>query len=95
MQMRYLLDRIPNAVLMGSDWPALKFAPLPSHKGWIDLFRNLTLPEGFWQWECDSSLRKKRKGSWRQCEAIVESVKSSGGSGRGDEGVGGGSWKAC
>ena len=47
MQMRYLLDRIPNAILMGSDWPALKFAPLPSNKGWIDLFRNLTLPEGF------------------------------------------------
>lgn len=47
MQMRYLLDRIPNAVLMGTDWPFLRFAPLPSHKEWVELLKNLTLPKGF------------------------------------------------
>ena len=43
MTMRYVMDRIPNQVMMGSDWPALKFAPLPSHKGWVELLKNLQL----------------------------------------------------
>jgi predicted TIM-barrel fold metal-dependent hydrolase len=46
MQMRYIIDRIPNAILLGSDWPSLKYAPLPSHKEWVDLIKNLTLPKG-------------------------------------------------
>jgi len=42
LEMRYLMDRIPRFVLMGSDWPYAKF-PL-SHKEWFDTVRNLKIP---------------------------------------------------
>jgi hypothetical protein len=44
-RMRYLLDRIPNAILNGTDWPFVKSAPNPSHKKWVDLLKNLKLPQ--------------------------------------------------
>lgn len=45
MQMRYLMDRIPNSVLMGTDWPTLTSSPLPTYKEWFDIIRNLKIPE--------------------------------------------------
>lgn len=47
MDMRYMLDRVPDAIVAGTDWPFLKFAPLPSHKEWFALLKNLTLPKAF------------------------------------------------
>jgi predicted TIM-barrel fold metal-dependent hydrolase len=47
MQIRYLLDRIPNAILFGSDWPFVRYSPLPSHKQWVAALRNISLPEPF------------------------------------------------
>lgn len=44
LEMRYFLDRIPRFVLMGSDWPWVKNAPL-GHKQWFDAVRNLKIPE--------------------------------------------------
>lgn len=44
-QMRYLMDRIPSLVLMGSDWPFLKGYPMLTHKEWFDVIRNLKIPE--------------------------------------------------
>lgn len=44
MFLRYYMDIAPQAVMMGSDWPSLKSAPLPSHKEWFDAIRNLKLP---------------------------------------------------
>lgn len=44
-QMRYLMDRIPGSVLMASDWPFIKTPPLPTHKEWFDIIRNLKIPE--------------------------------------------------
>ena len=47
-RMRYMLDRMPNAVMIGSDWPFLKtIQSYPSHKGWIDVIKNLELPKAF------------------------------------------------
>ena len=45
MKMRYIIDRIPGSVLMGSDWPFVKAPPLPTHKEWFDIIRNLKIPE--------------------------------------------------
>jgi predicted TIM-barrel fold metal-dependent hydrolase len=48
--LRYFLDRAPNAVLMGSDWPFPKNPPQsaqPSYKEWVELFKNLSLPDVF------------------------------------------------
>ncbi len=45
MQMRYLMDRIPNSVLMGTDWPTLAVSPLPTYKEWFDIIRNLKIPD--------------------------------------------------
>lgn len=47
MRIRYLLDRAPNAVVVGSDWPFVKNPPNPTHKGWIDLLKKIELPKGF------------------------------------------------
>jgi len=47
MNMRYLLDRIPDAILFGTDWPFIKSRPCPSHKEWVDIIRKLTLPDSF------------------------------------------------
>jgi predicted TIM-barrel fold metal-dependent hydrolase len=30
---------------MGTDWPFIKFPPLPTHKEWFDFIRNLKVPE--------------------------------------------------
>jgi hypothetical protein len=45
MKMRYIMDRIPSLVLMASDWPFVKAPPLPTHKEWFDIIRNLKMPE--------------------------------------------------
>jgi predicted TIM-barrel fold metal-dependent hydrolase len=47
MQIRYVLDRIPNAIVMGSDWPFLKTVPFPSEKEWVEALKNLSLPKAF------------------------------------------------
>lgn len=46
LQMRYLLDKVPHAALMGSDWPMIKTPPVqPTHKEWVDAVRDLKIPE--------------------------------------------------
>ena len=45
MLMRLFMDKIPNSVAMGSDWPLLKSPPQPTHKQWFDTIRNLKVPE--------------------------------------------------
>lgn len=45
IELRYLMDKIPDSILMGTDWPFLKFPPLPTHKEWFDFVRNLRVPE--------------------------------------------------
>jgi len=45
--LRYFIDRVPNAILMGSDWPFVKNPPQPSHKEWIQILRDLSLPKVF------------------------------------------------
>ena len=45
LQMRYVLVRVPVAVFFGSDWPFVKTAPFPSEKEFVDIFKNLTLPQ--------------------------------------------------
>jgi len=47
MRLRLLMDRLPNAVLLGTDWPFIKNPPLPSHKDWLDFLRNMELPKSF------------------------------------------------
>jgi len=49
LHMRYLMDRIPRSLVIGSDWPAIKTPPLLTHKEWFDAFRNLKIPEQFLQ----------------------------------------------
>lgn len=46
LKMRYLMDRIPGAIMMGSDWPFIKTSPYITHKEWFDGLRNLKMPEG-------------------------------------------------
>lgn len=46
MKIRYAMDRVPDAILFGSDWPWLKSGFFPSHKEWVKAFRNMMLPEG-------------------------------------------------
>lgn len=45
MLMRLLMDKVPNSVVFGSDWPWMKSPPQPTHKQWVDVFRNLKMPE--------------------------------------------------
>jgi len=45
MQMRYALDRMPDAIFFGSDWPFIKYPPFPSEKEWVGTFKNLKLPQ--------------------------------------------------
>jgi len=45
MELRYLMDKVPNSILMGTDWPFIKFPPLPTHKEWFDFIRNLRIPD--------------------------------------------------
>lgn len=45
LQMRYLMDKVPYALLMGTDWPFIKMPPMPTHKEWFDAIRNLKIPE--------------------------------------------------
>lgn len=44
-QMRYVMDRVPDATLFGSDWPFLKSGAFPSAKGWVDVIKTLKLPQ--------------------------------------------------
>ena len=39
------MDKIPNSVLMGSDWPWIIRSPHPTYKQWFDVIRNLKIPE--------------------------------------------------
>jgi predicted TIM-barrel fold metal-dependent hydrolase len=43
--MRYFLDRFPNAILLGSDWPLIGSAPFPTMKEWVAVIRNMELPQ--------------------------------------------------
>ena len=45
LQMRYLMDKVPHSVLMGTDWPFIKTPPMPTHKEWFNTIRNLNIPE--------------------------------------------------
>jgi predicted TIM-barrel fold metal-dependent hydrolase len=45
LQMRYLMDKVPRSVLMGTDWPFIKTPPMPTHKEWFDAIRKLKIPE--------------------------------------------------
>ncbi len=45
MEMRLLMDKIPNSVMMGSDWPFVVRPPHPTYKQWFDVIRNLKIPE--------------------------------------------------
>jgi len=45
MQMRYWMDKFPRSILMGSDWPFMRRPPVPSHKEWFDIIRNLKIPK--------------------------------------------------
>jgi predicted TIM-barrel fold metal-dependent hydrolase len=44
LKMRYLMDRIPRFVLMGSDWPWGKDSPMP-YKDWFAVIKNLKIPD--------------------------------------------------
>jgi uncharacterized protein len=46
LQMRHILDRIPDFVFMGSDWPWGKTMPI-THKEWFDAVRSMEIPEAF------------------------------------------------
>ncbi len=45
LQMRYLMDKTPGAIIMGTDWPFIKTPPMPTHKEWFDTIRNLAIPK--------------------------------------------------
>ncbi len=45
LKMRYFMDRIPQFVLMGSDWPYAKTPPSLTYKEWFDAIRNLKIPD--------------------------------------------------
>jgi predicted TIM-barrel fold metal-dependent hydrolase len=45
MQMRYFMDRIPGALMMGTDWPSIKGGTYLTHKEWFDAIRILKVPE--------------------------------------------------
>ena len=47
LQMRYLMDKVPCSIVMGTDWPFIKTPPMPTHKEWFDAIRNLEIPEPF------------------------------------------------
>lgn len=44
-EMRYFLDRFPKAILFGSDWPWLRSSPFPSEKEWVEVIKNMELPQ--------------------------------------------------
>jgi len=44
LQMRYLMDKVPRSILMGTDWPFIKTPPMLTHREWFDAIRNLSLP---------------------------------------------------
>jgi predicted TIM-barrel fold metal-dependent hydrolase len=44
-QMRYFLDRFPDVILMGSDWPLISSAPFPTMKEWVEAIQNMELPQ--------------------------------------------------
>ena len=49
LQLRYLMDKLPDCVVMGTDWPFIKTPPFPTHKEWFDYIRNLKIPEALIQ----------------------------------------------
>jgi uncharacterized protein len=44
-QMRYFLDRVPDSILLGSDWPYISSAPYPTIKEWVEIIKNMELPQ--------------------------------------------------
>jgi uncharacterized protein len=44
LKMRYLMDRIPRFVMMGSDWPWGKNSPIP-YRDWFNVIRQLKIPD--------------------------------------------------
>jgi len=49
LHMRHLMDRVPNSIVMGTDWPFIKTPPMLTHKEYFDIIRNLEIPEPFLQ----------------------------------------------
>lgn len=45
MRLRYWMDKFPQGVVLGSEWPFIKTPPLPTHKEWVDVIRNLKIPK--------------------------------------------------
>lgn len=45
IQLRYWMDKVPDALVMGSDWPFIKTPPLPTHKEWFDAIKGLEIPK--------------------------------------------------
>jgi len=45
IQMRYLMDRMPDRIVMGSDWPVATLGIGLSQKEWFDAVRNLKIPD--------------------------------------------------
>lgn len=43
-QMRYFLDRFPDSILFGTDWPMIQ-SPFPGMKEWVEVIQNLHLPQ--------------------------------------------------
>lgn len=43
--MRYFLDRFPDSILMGTDWPLIGSAPFPTMKKWVEIIQNMELPQ--------------------------------------------------
>jgi predicted TIM-barrel fold metal-dependent hydrolase len=72
MRMRYLMDRVPNAVVTGTDWPFVRSAPNPSHKKWMEILRNLELPKGFLDMGMKQFTKEeKEKVLWKNAKSLL------------------------
>lgn len=45
LYLRYVMDRVPRSVMMGTDWPWTRIPPRLSAKEWFDLIRNMKIPK--------------------------------------------------
>jgi uncharacterized protein len=44
-QMRYFMDRFPNAILFGSDWPMINSPSFLTIKEWVEAIKKMELPQ--------------------------------------------------